>query len=189
MPGTSPGMTRRDDEARTPAFAAVTRQTGIESVLPLHVCYRPGVSFMRLVCAFVFAVFLALLPASLEAKFVCGNFDGTFSCRRESAPPKVKGAIPTARPKQDASPDAAASERSPGLGRHGLPRRHGRHPAQLPLPAELGTAGRQLCPLHRVDMQQWVSFRCPPASLPGRRGKALLQTARRRIEGLLLRHL
>jgi hypothetical protein len=63
---------------------------------------------MRLVCAFVFAVFLALLPASLEAKFVCGNFDGTFSCRRESAPPKVKGAIPTARPKQDASPDAAA---------------------------------------------------------------------------------
>jgi hypothetical protein len=60
---------------------------------------------MRLVCAFAFAAFLALLPASLEAKIVCGNFDGQFTCRREASPPKVKGAIPSAQPAPSAAPE------------------------------------------------------------------------------------
>jgi hypothetical protein len=37
----------------------------------------------------VFTALVALLPAALEAKFVCGNFDGTFTCRREGGAPKV----------------------------------------------------------------------------------------------------
>ena len=60
---------------------------------------------MRLVCAFVFAAFVALLPGSIEAKIVCGNFDGQYTCRRESGAPKVKGAIPTAKPAPSTSPD------------------------------------------------------------------------------------
>ena len=63
---------------------------------------------MRLVCAF--AAFLALLPASLEAKIVCGNFDGQFTCRREASPPKVKGAIPSARPSQPAAPESVGTQ-------------------------------------------------------------------------------
>ena len=65
---------------------------------------------MRLVCAFVFAAIVALLPAALEAKIVCGNFDGTVTCRREGGAPTVKGAIPTAKPAPSAAPDAIGTQ-------------------------------------------------------------------------------
>ena len=74
---------------------------------------------MRLVCAFVFAAIVALLPAALEAKFVCGNFDGTFTCRREGGAPKVKGAIPTAKPAPSAAPDAIGTQDATAPGRWG----------------------------------------------------------------------
>jgi hypothetical protein len=65
---------------------------------------------MRFVCASVFAALLALLPAPVEAKFVCGNFDGQFTCKRESGPPIVKGAVPGAAPRQDPAPDAMGTQ-------------------------------------------------------------------------------
>ncbi|MFO7478226.1 MAG: hypothetical protein R6X03_07775 [Methyloceanibacter sp.] len=55
------------------------------------------------------AIFAVLLPASPEAKYVCGNFEGKFSCRYEPSTPKVKGAVPTAKPRQDAAPDSAGT--------------------------------------------------------------------------------
>jgi hypothetical protein len=53
---------------------------------------------MRPICAVVLAALLSLLTASAEAKYVCGVFEGKFSCRYESSgTPKVKGAVPGAR--------------------------------------------------------------------------------------------
>lgn len=65
---------------------------------------------MRFVCVFAVTAFVLLLPGALEAKFVCGNFDGTFTCRREASPPKVKGAIPSAKPAPTTSPDSFGTQ-------------------------------------------------------------------------------
>ena len=67
----------------------------------------------------------------------------------------------------------------------GLPTRHGRHAAQLPLPEEFRIIGRQLRPLQR-DVQYRTGRRRRTSTLPGSRGKARLQNASGRIEGLLL---
>jgi len=68
----------------------------------------------------------------------------------------------------------------------GLPARHGRHPAQLPLPEELRIAGRQLRALHRHDVSERIAGEREPKSLPGPRSEALLQDAAGWAEGLLL---
>jgi hypothetical protein len=123
---------------------------------------------MRLVCAFAFAAFLALLPASLEAKIVCGNFDGQFTCRREASPPKVKGAIPSAQPAPSASPENMPSGQdapAPGNWTTGTQAPDGSACQGGPLPAEFGAAWRQLRALHRVDLFERARGRRPAASL------------------------
>src|SRR5262245_17923790 len=70
-----------------------------------------------------------------------------------------------------------------------MPRRHGGDAAKLQVSGELGNARRQLRPLHRLLMQQGAHRGRPAASLRERRGEDLLQVARRRTEGLLLREL
>ena len=75
----------------------------------------------------------------------------------------------------------------PRCGR--LPTRHGRHAAQLPVPEELGIARRQLRALHRLGVQQRARLGRHAASLPRRRGEAVLHHAPGRLEGLLLRDL
>ncbi len=169
---------------------------------------------MRLLCAFVLAAFVSLLPLALggdraEAGIVCGMFDGKFSCRSESRAGAQfgKNATPGARIELRQFTRRLTGEQAPTdpggrllgipvkapreerLMRHGLPTWHGRHATQLPLPEEFGIVGRQLRALHRVGVQQRTSLRRPPASLPGRRGEALLHNAPGRLEGLLLRDL
>jgi hypothetical protein len=65
---------------------------------------------MRL-AAYILAVavlFSVLGPSPLNAKYVCGVFEGTFTCRYESTgKPKVKGAIPG---KREDSPAIAPGE-------------------------------------------------------------------------------
>src|SRR3990172_11530524 len=78
-----------------------------------------GVS-MRLLCAFVLAAFLSVLSLALggdraEAGFVCGMFDGKFSCRSESKAGAQfgKNATPGAPVKnQNDSPEEPTSEQS-----------------------------------------------------------------------------
>jgi hypothetical protein len=74
---------------------------------------------MRLICqpvwALAFAACLALPPGMAGAKFVCGNFDGTFTCKRESGAPKVKGAIPAAKPAPSA-PETGTQEATTAPG-------------------------------------------------------------------------
>ena len=169
---------------------------------------------MRLVFGFVLAACVSLLPLALggdnaSAGIVCGNFDGKFTCRSDSSAAKQfgKNATPGAPiNNQDSSPERIDGRpgrhtsrrgrleyRSRHRGRNarcgGLPTRNGRHAAQLPMPEELGIAGRQLRALHRVGVQQRARLGRHAASLPERRGESLLHHAPGRLEGLLLRDL
>jgi len=65
---------------------------------------------MRLVYLFAVAALLSLLgPMPLKAKYVCGVFEGTYTCRYErSSKPKVKGAVPGRQ--QSTEPATAPSE-------------------------------------------------------------------------------
>ena len=86
---------------------------------------------MRLGCVLALAaIFSVLLPASPEAKYVCGTFEGKFSCRYEpSGMPKVKGAVPTAKPRQDAAPDSAGTQDTTAPGTWGSETSPGGAPA------------------------------------------------------------
>lgn len=117
---------------------------------------------MRLLCAFVLAAFLSLLPLALggdraAAKIVCGMFDGKFGCRNESGAGAQfgKNATPGAKiggsddspetGEQDATDPAAGAGNTRSrhfagntwCGRYDLPTRNGRHATQLRLPEEL----------------------------------------------------
>src|SRR5215813_2481188 len=70
-------------------------------------------------------------------------------------------------------------------GFDGLPAWHGWNATQLPLPDELRIVGRQLRALHR-DVSQRARGGRKSSSLPRCRGKACLQDAPGRVEGLLL---
>src|SRR5215472_11982745 len=67
----------------------------------------------------------------------------------------------------------------------GLPAWHGRNAPQLPLPDELRIVGRELRALHR-DVSQRARGGRKSSSLSRCRGKACLQDAPGRTEGLLL---
>ena len=76
---------------------------------------------MRLLCAFVLAAFLSVLPLALggdnaSAGIVCGTFDGKFSCRSESKAGAQfgKNATPGARIETpDDSPAGITGEQNP----------------------------------------------------------------------------
>ncbi len=167
---------------------------------------------MRLLCASVLAAFLSVLPLPLggdgllQAKIVCGMFDGKFGCKTapggaqygKNAAPGAKTETPDESPEgitgEQNPTDPAAGPGSTGQGTsggnarcgYGLPTRHGRHATQLPVPEELGIIGRQLRALHRVGMQQRASLRRPPPSLRGGGREAVLHNEAGWIEGLLL---
>ena len=75
---------------------------------------------MRLLCAFMLAAFVSLLPSALggegaAAKIVCGTFDGKFSCKNVSGPGAQfgKNATPGARiDTQDDSPEGMTGEQN-----------------------------------------------------------------------------
>lgn len=92
---------------------------------------------MRLVCGFVLAACVSLLPLALggdgtSAGIVCGNFDGKFTCRSDSSAAKQfgKNATPGAPiNNQDSSPDVSTG------GQDAIP------PAGGGWSTEQGTAG------------------------------------------------
>ena len=189
------GLSRR--ELPCVCLRALLRLASVVSLLPFAIDGGSLVLRRKIVCGIIpVKRSLCSMPRSTAARSTA-----KFGAR---TPRRAAGAARTPRPgarsehAREGSWQASPSHRVRGQGaarrdasdrQDGLPKRHGRHAAQLPLPGEFGIVGRQLRPLHRVGVQQRTRGRRPAPSLPGRRGEALLHHAPGRIEGLLLRDL
>lgn len=108
---------------------------------------------MRLIYVLAVAAVLALLGSeALEAKYVCGVFEGTYTCRYErSAKPRVKGAVPGKQ--QSDEPPPPSEQVAPAPGTWGTPDSGSGTP-----PADSGTA----CKYGMVGTPP--NCRCPPNS-------------------------